>query len=387
MNPHRSPSALIVGAGIGGLTLARALRAVGWKVRLLERAEQLLPVGAGITLALNAMLVLDALEFGERVRTAGTSFFLGHILDERGQLLSNSDLTDAVPGGCIVALHRAALHACLIHGVEPYIRFGTTLTTLRQDSRGVTVALSDGSEERHDVVIGADGLHSTVRSLVDSGATVRSAGYTSWRFVTTAPHRLPVPLEQWGRGRRLGLVPLPDRQLFGFATLNARSGTPDPVEGRAERLRQAFSTFGGPGRTLLDSLALTDEQIIHTEIREITVRRWTAGRVTLLGDAAHAMTPNLGQGAGMSIEDAYVLARHLATTSEPASALVNYERERRPRVAQVQANSRALGLIGQVESPLLVRLRDILLRHTPERVTARQVARLLAGGPIPGPAS
>lgn len=373
-----TPSLLFVGAGIGGLTLAHALTPLDVRVSVVERTPELGAAGAGITLGINAMNVLDRLGIGPRVRAAGEVLDGGEITDERGRPLQLLDFAPFHRYGSAVALHRADLQAALLEGLEKHVHLGSTVSGLAQDEHGVTVQFGDGREERYDLVVGADGVHSAVRRELFGPLPVRYAGYTSWRFVVPQTAALSRPVEMWGRGRRLGLVPIGRGRLYGFATLNAPEGMADPICGRAARLRERFANFGGPARPALEQLT-QDDAVIHTDLREVVVPRWVSGRVALLGDAAHAMTPNLGQGAGMSIEDAAVLAEVLGPASDVRGALGTYETRRRKRVGRIQAQSRWLGRLGQLQAPLLVAARNVLLRATPRQAGQRNLEMVLTG--------
>lgn len=374
-------SVLIVGAGIGGLTLAHALQQRGISFRVIEKARDLRAVGAGISLGINAMNVLDGLGVGTRVRTRGEVLRGGSITDERGRPLQTLDFAPFAHYGSAVALHRADLQAALIEGVSDHVQLGTTVQSLNQGDGQVTVHFSDGREEEYGVVVAADGLHSAVRTEVFGPQPLRYAGYTSWRFVVPRSGGDLQPTELWGRGRRLGLVPIGGGQVYGFATLNAREGASDPVAGRARRLRERFANFGGAAPAVLAQLP-EDEAIIHTDIREVVLPRWVRGRVTLLGDAAHGMTPNLGQGAGMSIEDAAVLAEVLGLGAEVQTALTVYEARRKGRVSEIQKQSRWLGRAGQVQVSVLVALRNAVLRATPRQVAQRNLGKVLTGDAV-----
>ncbi|MFD1732964.1 FAD-dependent monooxygenase [Deinococcus malanensis] len=281
--------------------------------------------------------------------------------------------------GGAVALHRAALQDVLGQGLGEQVRFGTTVQALRQDHQGVDVTFSDGSRHRFDVVVGADGLHSSVRGLVFGDVPKRYAGYTSWRFVVSAPASRHA-VEMWSRGCRLGFVPIGGGQTYGYITANAqegqREGTPDP----SSEVRARCAEFADPAPELLTRLK-PDTPVIRTDIHEVRLPCWVHGRVALLGDAAHAMTPNLGQGAAMSLEDAWVLGEQLTASSDLPAALARYGRIRRRRVDRVQTASRLLGQAGQLEAAGLRALRAMAMRLTPPELTRRSMGQLFQADP------
>lgn len=365
---------LIVGGGIAGLAAAWSATAAGIAVTLLEQAPQFRPVGAGITLSANALAALDRLGVGDAVRAAGRPITTATMTDAAGRSISWLEFS----GEPLTAIDRSALHACLLAGLDVELRLATTVTAVRQRADAVEVDLADGSTHEAQMVIGADGLRSAVRAtLLGSAAPrVRYAGYTCWRMVTADRQGLDVAVEQWGRGRRIGLVPLPDQRCYAFLTANAGAGAAEP--GSAAGLRARFSDFGGPAGRLLATLD-DDTHLLRHDIEELDGVAFGAGRVALIGDAAHAMTPNLGQGAGQGLEDALVLGRALAT--HPVDeAVAAYATQRRERVRRLQRRSRSMGRMGQLANPVLVRTRDRLMRATPTAVLQRQQAQVVDPG-------
>jgi 2-polyprenyl-6-methoxyphenol hydroxylase-like FAD-dependent oxidoreductase len=255
---------------------------------------------------------------------------------------------------------------------------GQTVTALGRDGDGVDVTFSDGSGSRFDLVVGADGIRSAVRRFVAPEIAPRYAGYTSWRFVVEGEAAADHPVELWGTGRRVGVVPIGGGQTYAYATANTPEGGRDP-EPAAESFRRRFADFGGPVPEVLAGLG-DGAALIRTDISEAFAPRWVFGRVVLLGDAAHAMTPNLGQGAAMAIEDAFVLANALASAHPPAKALAEYERVRLPRVRAIADEARRLGKIGQWESPLACGLRSRVMKLVPASASSARMERLLVDG-------
>ncbi|MFC4637908.1 FAD-dependent monooxygenase [Deinococcus hohokamensis] len=366
-----TPSVLIVGAGIGGLGLAQALSRAGVRVQVIEKVTSLRPVGAGLILSGNALRVMQRLGLFEAVMQVGQPLVSACLTDAAGRNLQS--MSYEASGGA-VALHRAELQAVLAQGLPEQVRFATTLQALRQTPEGVDVTLSDGSEHQFGAVVGADGLHSAVRHLVFGDVPKQYAGYTSWRFVLSTPGPQHA-LEMWGRGRRLGLVPLSGGQTYGYVTANVPEGQADDPAGRPAEVRAHCSDFGGCAPEYL-ALLKEDTPVIRTDIHEVQLPRWAHGRVALLGDAAHAMTPNLGQGAAMSLEDAWVLGRHLKAASNVPEALARFEDLRRRRVNRVQTASRFLGRVGQLEAGALRTLRDIGMRLAPLALARRSASGL-----------
>lgn len=376
---ERSDPILVVGAGIGGLTLASLLDRRGFEVDLVERAPAFGAVGAGLMLAVNATSVLREVGCLEAIEAAGWIFSRGRISDSRDRTIVEIDGFDAKIGRA-VAVHRAKLHEALADSLGgATLHLGRTVRSLEQRDDGVDVELSDGHRRRYGLVVGADGIRSATRDHVVADAAPRYAGYTSWRFVVPFSVDPPVTTEMWGRGKRFGIVPIGDDLTYCFATANTSAGERDPENGRVEHFRSLFSEFGGAVPEILRRL---DEEtpLLRTDIEEITLDRWSRGRVVLIGDAAHAMTPNLGQGAAMAIEDAYVLAGTLADESSVDEALASYERVRRPRVQAIADESRSLGRVGQWSWALACRARDVFFSKMPPSVSRNRVERLILHG-------
>lgn len=376
---------LVVGGGIGGLVLAHALGRRGIEVEVVERAPHLRALGAGITLGANAMRSLESLGLGAQVAACGYPIGVAAITDARGRVLSEADI-GAVSAryGSAYAFDRGALHTALAAGLEALpveLRCGTTVTAIGEEDGRVRVLDSHGAERRHDAVIGADGLRSVVRALVFGERAPSYAGYTCWRWVGKVAGGPVKIVEMWGRGHRVGLVPLRDARVYAFFVANAPPGTPaDPSQATRAALRARFADFGGDVPRVLAALG-SDAEILHHDIEEVVQAPWCRGAVGLLGDAAHAMTPNFGQGAAMAIEDAVVLARELSAHDDAAAALRAYEARRRPRVLELQRGARRFGAVAQWSSPIATWARDLAIRVVPDTSMRRALESIVAYEP------
>ncbi|MGV9453813.1 FAD-dependent oxidoreductase [Streptomyces sp. NPDC003635] len=365
--------AIVVGGGIGGLSTALALLNRGWHVEVLERAPRLAEVGAGLSLWPNALRALAALGLDDRIRAQALSESGTGIRTSGGRWLSRVDVTDPHnQQGPAVMIHRASLLSVLADALPAgVIRTGVEVGHVAPDGR---VAHTEGSSAA-DLVVGADGIRSAVREALWPGAPrPRYSGYTTCRMVTR-PVAVDGGGESWGRGRRFGYAPLPDGRVYAFATLNAPEN--GPRIGLAE-LRRRFGDWHDPIPALLDA---TDEHaVLHHDIHELPpLRSYVTGRVALVGDAAHAMTPNLGQGACQALEDAVVLA-DCATARD---GLLVYDMQRRPRTQRIARRSRQIGRMAQTSSRSAVALRDGLLRAAPARALQRSMEPVLGWYPPP----
>jgi FAD-dependent urate hydroxylase len=378
---------VVAGGGIGGLTATIALRRAGFEVVVFERATELREVGAGLLLAANAQKALGKLGLAEAVTRLGTPASAGEIRSWRGAVLASipaAELEKKI-GTPSAAVHRADLQALLVREVgEGTLRLGAEVKAFEQDEKGVRVTFADGSHEDADILVGADGLRSRVRVVLFGPEEPRYAGYTAWRAVVEPKEEL-LPLgagfESWGRGTRFGCAHIGKGRVYWFATANAPEGEmddpPGSPTGAKARLLRLFVGWHGPVGDLVE--ATEEGAILRTDIydREPLGECWGKGRVTLLGDAAHPMTPNLGQGACQAIEDAVVLARCLDEGGAIAEGVRLYERLRSERTAMVVLRSRRVGMVGQVENPVLCWLRDRALAMISPKAHLRQLEEIL----------
>jgi 2-polyprenyl-6-methoxyphenol hydroxylase-like FAD-dependent oxidoreductase len=372
---------LIAGAGIGGLSLACALRKAGLSATVFERAEVLRPVGAGITVQMNAMAALRSIGLAEAVAEAGATVTSAATLRHSGQKLAHMPFEELQRefGVPMVTIHRARLQAVLLaQAGEEHVRTDRAVKGFQDDGQKVTVELSDGSTATGDLLVGADGLHSVVRREVLGDAPLRYSGYTSWRGVAKAA-ALVEPghvSETWGPGARFGIVPIGHGEVYWFATVNAPAGGKDEPGRARAHLLERFGGWHAPIAPLLE--ATSEEHIVRTDINDRPpVARWSKGRVTLLGDAAHPMTPNMGQGGCQAIEDAVVLAGCLAREPDVSAALATYERRRIERANSFVSRSHQFGRVTQLESSAGRFVRDTLMRLVPTSAATQQIRALM----------
>jgi 2-polyprenyl-6-methoxyphenol hydroxylase-like FAD-dependent oxidoreductase len=332
---------LIVGGGIAGLSVATALHRQGLTPELVERSTTWPAVGAGINLPANGVRVLRALGVGEAVDRTATVIRRWAFFDQQGALLCETDLEDLWRDvGPSLGITRVRLQEALVAGAAVSHRLGVSLTALTQDDDRVRVSFSDGMSGDYDLVVGADGIHSTVRELALSASSPSYAGTMAWRSVI--PTRPPGILDMMvlmGEGCFFGLAPMGEGHTYGFGAVGG-ARFKDPIVGRLERFRRRFAEFGAPVPAYLAALQ-SDEQLHFGAIEWVEVDEWHRGRVVLLGDAAHAGPPHMGEGGCMAMEDALVLADVLRKAESVESALDAYVRRRRPRAGWVQEQSRA----------------------------------------------
>jgi 2-polyprenyl-6-methoxyphenol hydroxylase-like FAD-dependent oxidoreductase len=375
-----TPTVAIAGAGIGGLTLAIALRRRGVPVTVLERASEIRPVGAGLGLGPNAIAALSRLGLADAIVRAGAAIGRSAILDAQGRALGSEMDVDRMArevGAPLVALHRRRLHEALLEALGPgIVRRGFTVAGFERRSGRVVVTGSTGECLESDLLVGADGLQSAVRTQVIGDGAPRYAGYTSWRGVTLAgsvqpPSRMT---ESWGHGERFGIVDIGFGEIYWFAVANAPPGGADT--GVHQELLARFARWHEPIAAII--AATPADRIVRTDISDRDpIERWHDGSVVLLGDAAHPMTPNLGQGAGQAIEDAVVLDMCLSAENSIEAALNRYEARRVPRANSIVLASRRVGVVGQWQHPLAVSVRNVGMRLTPSSVALAQARKLM----------
>lgn len=367
--------AIVIGGGIGGLAAAIGLAEAGLEVAVYERAAVPGEVGAGLTLWANAVRALEQIGAGAILGPISAPELEGGIRRPDGSLIVGMGRRDAAP--LAVVVHRAELHAALLaHAGPGSVHFGKTLAAVEQHAAGVRARFADGTSAVADLLIGADGLRSTVRAHLHGDTPPRYAGYTAWRAVVPFdPNRL-VPGELWGRGERFGQVPMRDGRTYWFAVQTAPEGGRSPNGEQAELLR----SFAGwhPSVTALIAAAPAEAIMRHDVYDRPPLARWGTGRLTLLGDAAHPMTPNLGQGACQALEDAAVLARTLRGAADVPAALRRYEQLRAARTRSIVLQSRRIGQVAHWRNPLAVGLRTGLLRTLAGAAQERQIGNLIA---------
>ncbi|WP_289007925.1 FAD-dependent monooxygenase [uncultured Thermomonospora sp.] len=345
--------AIVIGGGIGGLTAAAALKGKGWTVRVYERAPGLEPVGSGLAIGPNALRALDTLGIGDRVRDLAALAGDGGLQRPGGGWLSRTSAEDAAVryGDLTVIMLRSRLVSLLSGLLETDdLHLGVTVESVSPDDGTV---ITDRGADRADLIVAADGIGSRTRAVLFPGHPgPRYFGLTAWRLLTADPGTIEAFSETWGRGLLFGVTPLADGMLYCYAAAPAPAGRRAPDEKR--ELLRLFGTWHDPIPGLL---AQADPaRILRNDIyfMEPPLPAFHRGRVVLLGDAAHPMTPHLGQGACQAIEDAIVLAHEVTDGGGPAA----YTAARLPRTTEIMRRSRRIGRLAALQNPLLVALRD-----------------------------
>ncbi len=378
MQFHTKRRAIVIGGGIGGITTALALQQVGIDVTVFERAEELREVGSGLPLWANALRAFHKLGLTEVVESLGQSVTRGSITDWRGNLLVDVSMEELFGGRGTtnMVVHRAELLSSLLNalGIE-HVSLGMTCLGCTQDEMGVSAYFADGKVARGDLLVGADGLHSTIRSQLFGATKPRYAGYTCWRGVAHTS-RKDIETWAWGKDSQFGITPMSNERAYWFAQRDATEGEREKPAGRKREVLDLFGNWHAPIPEIIE--ATEETSLLRNDVYEgPRLAHWSRGRVTLLGDAAHAMTPNLGQGACIAIEDAVALADCLKSEMDVITGLHLYEKR---RVARANTITRLAGLIGQavqLDIPLISALRNTAIKKIPSRVPLQQLMWIL----------
>ncbi|THA81747.1 FAD-dependent oxidoreductase [Streptomyces sp. A0592] len=400
--------AVVAGAGIGGLTAAIALHRRGWRVTVCERAPEPPGTGAGIGLAPNALRALDTIGV-DAARAAGSAVpaTMG-VRRSDGRWLTRAETSymAARYGMPPIAVPRPAFTAALAAALPPEaLRYGTTVTGVDDATGRPTVRTAEGPDLPADLVVAADGIHSPLRrAYFPDHPGLHYIGETAWRTLVDAPDlRIPSMSETWGRGERFGVTPLADGRYYLYATAVVPAGA-RPADARAE-LSRRFGSWHDPIPALLDRVGRFDPaDVLQNDLYDLAapLPRLHHGRIAWIGDAAHAMAPNLGQGGCQAIEDAVVLAHllpaggtgdtgHTGDTGGRAdsgdavpTALAAYTAARRGRTDAVRLRARRVGRLGALRNPLAATARDLAVRATPNRLALRGMDDLFNGFRLPG---
>lgn len=383
-----SRRAIIIGVGIGGLCAAIALRKVGYTVQIFERAPEVTALPTGLALWSNAMWALSVLGVGAEVLRLGSVIDITRSQTAEGDVMSDVHVGNigkklGVPTVCI---HRVDLHQILVNAVgRENIQTSMTCTGFVQDGRQVHALFENGTTVRGDLLVGADGYRSIVRRQQFPGEEARYSGYTCYRSVVSLVHRALPPgtaLTALGHGSEFGLFPCGMGRVYWFATHNQPAAIKDSALGRKGDCLAAFAGFSEP---FVQVLHATPESAIvrHDVYDRPPLPSWSNGRVTMLGDACHPMTPNLGQGACMAIEDAVVLARTLRDEPDCERALRLYEQARQARTALIASRSYYLGKILTLEDGVLSWFRDRLMTTKMGEVQTESILEKLLSYQVP----
>jgi 2-polyprenyl-6-methoxyphenol hydroxylase-like FAD-dependent oxidoreductase len=337
---------LVIGGGIGGLTAAIALRQRGFEVEVIEKDPDWAVYGVGIIQQSNVVRAMDQLGLLDDYLGAAFGFDHVDVFGPDGRQLAHvpsPKLVDGRPANLGVA--RPALHKVLgdrVLAAGARVRLGVTARQLEDDGAGVDARFSDGSTGRYDLVVGADGVNSDTRSkILPEGPSPEFTGQGVWRYNFPRPAEVDC-LKAYEGAMGMGLVPLSQNLMYMYVTTPEPGNPRYPRQGLAAAMRSKLDG-AAPALAELARGITDDEAVVYKPLDCILLTGpWHRGRIVLLGDAVHATTPHLGQGAGMAIEDGVVLADELAKAASPEEAFTSYRERRFERCALTVRLSRAI---------------------------------------------
>jgi 2-polyprenyl-6-methoxyphenol hydroxylase-like FAD-dependent oxidoreductase len=369
----------IAGAGIAGLTTAITLNKIGIQTTIYEAAPSIRAVGAGLVLGANAMMAFDRLDIKEEVMQRGKILTRFSIYDDRGYLINkiNSIKMEQQYGVNNFAIHRAALHQLLASKLDiNTIVTNKRITGFKKEQDGTTIQFQDSTTLYNDALIAADGIHSLIRGQLLPSVKPRFAGYTCWRaVVNNTDLQLNESSETWGTKGRFGIVPLAGNKVYWFACINAAPDEERFKHFRVKDLLNHFSHFHQPIPSILE--ATKDEDLLWNDIIDLKpINKYAFGNILLIGDAAHATTPNLGQGACQAIEDAVVLANAFKETKTVEAAFALFETKRLKKTHFITNTSWRIGKVAQIENKFLAQLRNMIFHNLPASINEKQFKKV-----------
>jgi 2-polyprenyl-6-methoxyphenol hydroxylase-like FAD-dependent oxidoreductase len=367
---------IIIGGGIAGLACAHALNQVNISTRVYESTPTLKAVGAGLVLGTNAMQILDRLDLAKAVIQEGNELKSFEITNHQLKALQTvfQENTKRRFGFYGTAIHRAKLHQVLVDRLKDgQLELGHQLAHLEQDSSNSIAHFANGQSQEADFFIGADGIHSKLREVAFPAVKMRAAQQYCWRGITSLPSNFPDPhkaIESWGNQRRFGLIPIGDQKLYWFAVVTDHQWQIQEKQSDQEALIHAFKDFHPLIHTVLQSTPAS--AILRNDIYDFApIPNWYKENICLIGDAAHAMTPNMGQGACQAIEDAYFLAKAAEENTDIQQAFLNFQKIRKPRVDRIVNQSLQIGKMAHIG--IGQGLRNWIMRQTPSRMAEKQL--------------
>ncbi|WP_347218766.1 FAD-dependent monooxygenase [Chryseobacterium sp.] len=363
----------IIGAGIGGLTLGNVLKQHGYDFTIYESAPEIKPVGAGIMMAVNAMQVFDKLGLKEKIENAGNKIHRITLSNESLKPFSKTEILELEKqyNSCNVAIHRAELQRILAKNLDKNsIKLNHSLQKI-QKKENYILDFKNGDQIESKIVFGADGIKSPIRNQIFKTGAIRSSGQKCWRGLVDfeLPERYHhEAFEMWGKGKRFGFVKISEKKVYWYACINEKSFS---------RYAEVTDIFRDFDHLVLKLIETTPEKnIICNEISDLTpISQWYSENLCLIGDAAHATTPNMGQGACQAIEDAYVIGKLLEKNKDFNAVFEEFQKIRRKKVDYIVNTSRTIGKISQWEHGNS--LRNFMMSLIPESINQKMARKII----------
>lgn len=358
----------VIGGGIAGLTFAHCLANEEFDIHIFEKKQSFGEVGAAISVFPNALCVMDALGLLEEILQNS-----GHIQNVYLKTHTGSILSKSQPGGeyPVICIHRADLHRILLANVQAKLYTGYAIKSFANQSNGqINITFENGEVKTFDALIGADGIHSVVRQHIINDGKPIFRGYNIWRGVVKTTFDIGYGSETYGQGQRVGIVPIKDGVYGWWATCNETYMQDDKPEDTKAKLKRLFGSWHYPIPELIEQT----EHILKNSLTDrVPTKGWSKGSATLLGDAAHPTTPNLGQGGCMAIEGAYILAKAIQKYGLTEKAFNRYEELQFPRAKMIINESLKIGKIGQLSNPALIALRNFAFKIIPSSLAMKML--------------
>jgi len=364
----------IIGAGIAGLALAVHLEKANIEYQIFEQAASFKTVGAGILLANNAMQIFDQLDLSKKLTEKGNRTKTLNIVDQNLHIISSIDLTKFEQKFKVsnIAIHRADLQESLLDSISSE---SIHLDHQLKDMTETDLIFQNGKTIPKGIVIGADGIQSTVRKVLFGKKEIKFPGQICWRGVVdfTLPEKYTHQFnESWGDGCRFGFAQINSKQVYWFALCNYKNSV---SEWDDRSWKQSFKTFHPLVVKLLQSTHASSIHMAPISQLEI-LKKWHHKSICLIGDACHAMTPNMGQGAGQGIEDAYTLSKCLQHTNSIEASFDLFQKLRYKKLKSIVKNSWHIGKIAQLESKIGRTIRNTAFKSIPQFLTQSQSKRI-----------
>lgn len=370
----------IIGGGVAGLSCMRALELMGFTPKLFEKNPQIKSDGTGILIGINATNVLQKLQLGEQLKNYGLELYEMTAYNEAGKSIVSSDLSyvKQKSGYETYAISRENLHTLLLNSVnKENITTNQNIKDVINSQNGATIFFENDNRESFDIIIGADGANSIVRKATFGEIGFRDAKQGCWRFLAKTPQNFSKNgiFEYFGVGKRAGYMPMKNGELYAYLLLNSDMYDKNKMP-NIDELLSYFDDFKGDFELIKPAIKQSDK-VVYNDLKDISSICIAKKSVVLIGDAAHAVTPNLGQGAAMGIEDAYILADVLKKSSNINDALQSFEAKRYKRVKTIRDKSFIIGKIAQHSSKLFCSVRNAIYSIMPQKMLATDTLKTL----------